>query len=123
MLGFNWHHFNSDLLVISRYPITPLAGTGSRGRGAKLTLSPGQEVYVFDAHLEPYPYQPYDIRDGLITTEAQVIASAQSARGASTTTLVSNMSGALATGLPVFWLAISTSLRISIGRKRQPTQV
>ncbi len=102
MLGFNWHFFNSDLSIISRYPITPLAGTGSRGRGVKLTLSPGQEVYVFDAHLEPYPYQPYDIRDGLITTEAQAIASAQSARGASTTTLMNNMATPLATGLPVF---------------------
>ena len=44
----------------------------------------------------PYPYQPYDIRDGLITTEAQAIAAANAARGGSATSLVNDMSSALA---------------------------
>jgi hypothetical protein len=57
---------------------------------------------VFDVHLAPYPYQPYDIRDGLITTEAQAIAAANSTRGASVTTLINQMSSALTSGSPVF---------------------
>ena len=110
LLGFHWQFFNSDLSLISRYPITQVVpatpGTGSaRTRGAKIELSPGQEVYLFDIHLEPFPYEPYNIRDGLITTEAQAIASAvQSVRGASITTGLTNASGALATGLPVFFV-------------------
>jgi len=100
--GFHWFHFNSDLSLLSRYPITAIPGTHARTRGAKLTLSPGQEVYIFDSHLEPFPYQPYQIRDGAITTEAQAIAAAQAARGVSLTAGLNNMAAALATDLPVF---------------------
>lgn len=106
LLGFHWHGFNSDLSIISRYPITEIvAGPfNARTRGAKIQLSPGQEVYLFDVHLEPYPYEPYDIRDGLITSEAQAIASAQGSRGASLTAGLANAADALATGLPVFYV-------------------
>ena len=102
LLGFNYFRFNGDLAIISRYPITAVPGTNLRTRGAKLTLSPGQEVYLFDSHLEPDPYEPYQIRDGVITTEAQAIASAQSTRGISLTAGLNNMAAALATDLPVF---------------------
>ncbi len=99
-LGFHYHRFNLDLAVVSRYPITQVL-TG----GVKLELSPGQEAYVFDAHLNAYPYQPYDIRDGLITTEAQAIAAAQSTRGSQLSLFLNNfMTTALTSGLPVFFV-------------------
>ena len=96
-LGFYYQGFNSDIAIISRYPIAQVLN-----QGVRLQISPTQEAYVFDVHLAPYPYQPYDIRDGLITTEAQAIAAANSARGSSAATLVNDMSSALASGSPVF---------------------
>lgn len=104
LLGFYWHSFNVDLSVISRYPITQVISGGftSTTRGVKIQLSLGQEVYLFDSHLAPYPYQPYDIRDGLVTTESQAIIDAESARGSQMNSLLSHVSGAVGTGLPVF---------------------
>lgn len=106
LLGFHWNGFFSGLSVISRYPITEIVpgSAAARTRGMKIQLSPGQDVYLFDSHLEPFPYEPYEIRDGDITTEAQAIASAQSSRGASLTAGLTNAAGALASGLPVFYV-------------------
>lgn len=102
-LGYHYHWFNTDLAIVSRYPITQ-AITSGVVRGVKLELSPGQEAYVFDVHLAAYPYQPYDIRDGKITTEAQAIAAAQAARGAYLASYLSGISTQLASGLPVFFV-------------------
>src|SRR3954471_20335938 len=96
-LGFYYHGFNSDTAIISRYPIAEVLG-----QGVRLQISPTQDAYVFDVHLAPYPYQPYDIRDGLITTEAQAIAAASAARGSSISGLLNQMSTALNSGSPVF---------------------
>src|SRR4051794_1297634 len=74
-LGYYYHGFNSDTAIISRYPIAEVFG-----QGVRLQISPTQDAYVFDTHLAPYPYHPYDIRDGLVTTEAQAIAAANAAR-------------------------------------------
>lgn len=94
-LGFYYQGFNSDLAIISRYPITQVLG-----QGVKLQLAPAHEAYLFDVHLKAYPYQPYDIQAGDITTEAQAIAAAQAAR--SMTSVLNGMSTALASGLPTF---------------------
>jgi len=98
-LGFYYHDFDGDNAIISRYPITQILS-----RGVKLQLSPTQEAFVFDVHLAPYPYQPYDIRDGFITSEAQAISQAQAARGGSVTSLLNGMSSAIGSGKPVFLL-------------------
>lgn len=102
-LGFNYHSFNADLAIVSRYPITQVL-TG----GIKIQLSPGQEVYLFNAHLIAYPYQPYLLRPGEpggITTESQAIASAQSTRGMQLSSFLNNfMSAPLSSGLPVFFV-------------------
>ncbi len=96
-LGFYYHSFDSDTAIISRYPITQVLGEGVR-----LQLSPTQDAFLFDVHLTPFPYQPYDIRDGLITTEAQAIAQAQATRGPEVTSLINDMVPAMSTGMPVF---------------------
>jgi endonuclease/exonuclease/phosphatase family metal-dependent hydrolase len=97
ILGFHYHNLGGSTAILSRYPIVE-----GLPQGAKLQLSPTQEAYVFDVHFAPYPYQPYDIRDGLITTEAQAIAGAQATRGSSASALLGGMSSALASGHPVF---------------------
>src|SRR5699024_2310297 len=48
------------------------------------------------------PYEPYEIRDGFITTEVQAIARAQTTRGAAIMGTLNAMSSALNSGLPVF---------------------
>ncbi|MGE3240538.1 MAG: endonuclease/exonuclease/phosphatase family protein [Pirellulales bacterium] len=96
-LGYHYQSLGGSTAIISRFPIVQ-----TLTYGVKVQLAPLQEAFVFDVHLAAYPYQPYDIRDGLITTEAQAIAAAQATRGAATTALVDNMSSALATGVPVF---------------------
>jgi endonuclease/exonuclease/phosphatase family metal-dependent hydrolase len=96
-LGFYYHGFNSDLAIISRYPITQ-----AFNEGVRLQLSPTQDAFLFDVHFSAYPYQPYDIRDGLITTEAQAIAAAQATRGGQVASLISDMAAAMSSNLPVF---------------------
>jgi endonuclease/exonuclease/phosphatase family metal-dependent hydrolase len=96
-LGFHYQSIGGSTAILSRYPIVQ-----SESQGAKLQLSPTQQAYLFDVHLAAFPYQPYDIRDGLITTEAQAIAEAEATRGGTVTSLLSGMAPALASGAPVF---------------------
>lgn len=123
-LGFYYHGFDSDLAIISRYPIAEVLSEGVR-----LKVSPTQDAYLFNVHLSAYPYQPYDIRDGKLTTEAQAITAAQSARGAEVTSLLNATSLPLATGLPVFltgdfnepshldWTQAAASAGLHFGKK------
>lgn len=96
-LGFHYQSLGGSTAILSRYPIVQ-----SVNQGAKLRLSSTQEAYVFNVHLTPYPYQPYDLRDGVISTEAQAIVAAQATRGGSVTSLLAGMRPALASGTPVF---------------------
>ena len=96
-LGFYYHGFDDDLAIISRYPIVD-----ALNQGIRLRVSPTQDAFLFDAHLTAFPYQPYDIRDGKITTEAQAIAQASAARGAETAALLNSMQPAKAIGIPTF---------------------
>jgi exodeoxyribonuclease-3 len=102
MMGFHFHQQSgSDIQTISRYPIVDQT-PGSLG--VKIELSPGQEMWLFNSHLAAYPYQPYDLRDGILPmNEAAVIAAADSARGSQVTTYLNEMSTALAGSDPVFF--------------------
>lgn len=102
-LGFHYRQQSSgDIQVMSRYPIT---ASSAGNLGVQIELSPGQNAWLFNAHLAAYPYQPYDLRDGeLAMNEAAVIAAANSARGSGTTSYLNAMSSALATGAPLFFV-------------------
>ncbi|MDZ4779428.1 MAG: endonuclease/exonuclease/phosphatase family protein [Planctomycetia bacterium] len=97
MLGFYHHVQDGDISVLSRYPITQTLSSG-----VEVALPSGEPAYLFNVHLAAYPYQPYDIRDGLISTEVQVIAAAQAARGAAMSRTLETMSPYLTNGAPVF---------------------
>lgn len=101
-MGFHYYQQSGgDIQVISRYPIT---GSASGNLGVQIALSPGQNVWLFNAHLAAYPYQPYDLRDGVLPmNEASVIAAANSARGGGTTSYLSSMASVIASGEPVFF--------------------
>ena len=101
-LGFNYHQQSSgDIQVISRYPIV---GQSAGNLGVKIALSPGQEIWLFNSHLAAYPYQPYDLRDGILPmNEAAVISAATAARGSQVTSYLNDMAAALSSRLPVFF--------------------
>jgi endonuclease/exonuclease/phosphatase family metal-dependent hydrolase len=101
-MGFFYHQQSGgDIQTISRYPIVDQTPSNL---GVKIELSPGQDEWLFNAHLAPYPYQPYDLRDGVLPmNEAAVIAAANSARGSQVTTYFSDMAAALAGDEPVFF--------------------
>ena len=97
-LGFYYHEIDSgDNAILSRYPITT-----TFGYGAGIALPGGGEAYVFDVHLTAYPYQPYDIRDGLVSTEEGAIAGAEAAR-AWVQSPLADLGPYLAAGAPVFF--------------------
>ena len=95
--GEDWH---SHGMIISRFPII-----GTSGLGALIQITPEQTAWVFNVHFAPYPYQPYDLRDGkLAQSEAVVVAAAESVRGGQVDSLVTAITnnGAMDAGVPVF---------------------
>ncbi len=101
-MGFHYYQQSGgDIQVISRYPIV----AHSPGNlGVNIALSPTQNVWLFNAHFAPYPYQPYDLQDGILPrNESAVIAAANSARGGQVSTYLNDMNIALGSGLPVFF--------------------
>ena len=53
----------SDCSIISRYPMVASQVIGN-SRGVTVQLSPGQRAHLFNCHLAPYPYGPYDLKNG-----------------------------------------------------------
>jgi len=106
MLGWNFRVFstdygselgNVDTSILSRFPITQTLRSGIR-----VEIAPGKEAFVFDTHLAPYPYQPYDIRDHVISTEAQAVTSANNTRSAQINLVLAEAAPYISTGRAVF---------------------
>lgn len=96
-LGFNYQSLGTSTAILSRYPILQTFDSG-----VKVRLSAQLEAYVFNVHLPPYEYQPYNIRDGFITNEAQAIAEAKATRNV--TGVLNAMTPSLNSGDPVFFV-------------------
>ncbi len=96
-LGFYYHSISNSEAIISRYPIT-----STNSSGIQITLPDGLEVYVFNAHLTSYPYEPYEIRDRDITSESAAINSANRTRGAEMRRLVNTIQNWVPEKAPVF---------------------
>jgi len=54
----------ADCPIVSRYPILSSPINTQRGVGGTIQLSPGQHVHLFNCHLVPFPYGPYDLKNG-----------------------------------------------------------
>ena len=79
----------------------PRLGSG----GVRVRLDSGQEVCVFNVHLNPYPYQPYQllgIGKDVIRTEAEAIAAASKTRGHQIEELLKKIGHLPNKDLPVF---------------------
>ena len=101
-LGMHYHQQSSGgIQVLSRYPIV---GQSPANLGVEIRLAPDFDIWLFNAHYAPYPYQPYDLRDGVLPMDEQaVIAAANDARGGQLTNYLNDMTAALASGSPVFF--------------------
>jgi endonuclease/exonuclease/phosphatase family metal-dependent hydrolase len=101
-MGFHYHQQSGgDIQVISRYPIVMNSPSNF---GVAIAVSPNLNIWLFNSHLAAYPYQPYDLQDGVLPrNENAVIAAANSARGGQVTTYLNDMAGALASDMPVFF--------------------
>ncbi len=96
-LGFEYQVLGGSTAVLSRFPIV-----GAFGDGVEIDLGSGNSAFMFDVHLAPYPYQPYDFRDGLITTELEAISGAIATRGAAIGNVLNQMTTAIGSGMPTF---------------------
>lgn len=74
-LGYYYHHHEeheaagkNDTGLLSRYPISRVTRYG-----ATIYLTVNDPVHIANVHLSPYPYEPYDLRDGAITPEEAVV--------------------------------------------------
>lgn len=73
-LGYYYHHHaeheaggENDLGLLSRYPISQVTRYG-----ATIYLTVNDPVHIANVHLSPYPYEPYELRDGEITPDEAV---------------------------------------------------
>lgn len=95
MLGFHAQPLGGSTAILSRWPIV-----SHSPNGAVIETPDGGRLAIYNVHLAPYPYQPYDLRDEKIKTEAEAIDGAKAAR--SITAVLEEMSEHLASGMPVF---------------------
>jgi len=105
MLG--WHHVQQkrSVAILSRFEIIE---TTEKKNGVKVRLPSGQEVFVFNIHFRPAPYQPYQLlnipygKGAFLKTEAQAIIAANKARGDQAAALLKDIAAAGAKGTPMF---------------------
>ncbi len=86
-----------DTGILSKYPIVEVLPSG-----VLLELPFGKKVAVFNIHLAPYPYEPYEIRDGHLLSADAVEASARDNRLTQLEVVLQEMQPMLAEGTPVF---------------------
>jgi endonuclease/exonuclease/phosphatase family metal-dependent hydrolase len=104
-LNFYYHSFdktsgnlsNNDTGILSRYPITEILDDGV------LIELPGEQIIaVFSVHLSPYPYEPYDIRDGKLKTQGEAVYSASQTRMTEINPVLAVIDSLTNSGMPVF---------------------
>lgn len=104
MLSLEYLRQGESFGILSRFRCLE---TTSQRWGAKFGLASGRSLWVFNAHLAYWPYQPYQILGipyedaSFLKTEAEAIRAAREARGDQVAMLVRELSQALESGLPV----------------------
>ena len=73
----------SSVAILSKYPFEVINDSQF-----KIIMNDDLFINFFNIHLPAYPYQPYDIRDTLITTELQAIHQAEQTRGTQVNELI-----------------------------------
>jgi hypothetical protein len=104
-LHYHFHSFSKsdgnlsdqDTGILSRFPFSRYSENG-----VVVRVNPGLEVGLFTVHLAPYPYQPYDFRDGIIDTADEAVEAATETRGTSIESVLDEIAEVKADGIPVF---------------------
>jgi endonuclease/exonuclease/phosphatase family metal-dependent hydrolase len=104
-LDYYSHHFpktsanlsNQDTGILSRFPIVRLLTDG-----VIVQVNKNLQVAVFTVHLSPYPYEPYDFRDGIITTAEEAVARASQTRLPEIEPVIDQIEAIKAESIPVF---------------------
>ncbi len=97
-----WNHVNlqgGSTSIITRFPIVKKT---PQGWGAAIQINANETVTMFNAHLPPGPYQPYQLRDRSINTEAATIQAAKGARGRQVTAVLADIQSVVEQGHPMF---------------------
>jgi exodeoxyribonuclease III len=103
-----WNHVNlqgGSTSIITRFPIVEKT---PQGWGAGIRINDNETVTMFNAHLAPSPYQPYQLADipygtgRFIKTEAETIDEAKKARGRQVTALLADIQAVVEQGRPMF---------------------
>jgi exonuclease III len=105
-LRYHFHSFSKtdgnlndqDTGILSRFPFTRYSENG-----VVVRVNSGLDVGIFTVHLAPYPYQPYDFRDGIITTSQQAVQAAIQTRIPSIESVLEEVDELKADGIPVFF--------------------
>lgn len=104
-LKYHFHSFSKsagnlsdqDTGILSRFPFTRYSQNG-----VVVKVNSDLEVGIFSMHLAPYPYQPYDFRDGIIDTPAEAVEAATETRIASIEDVLEEIKEIQADDIPVF---------------------
>ncbi len=105
LLGFHYFDQGGRTAVLSRYPIQN--STPSKW-GVEIEVPEFGSIYLFNAHLSPAPYQPYQLlsipyhNGKFIKTEEEAVAEAKAARGGQVERLLAEIRPVLADGHVVF---------------------
>lgn len=104
-LDFSFHAFpkttangsDQDTGILSRYPIVR-----TLTNGVVVRIRDSLEVAVFTVHLSPYPYEPYDFRDGKLSSAEEAVASAAALRLPEIVPVLEEMESLKKDEMPVF---------------------
>lgn len=101
-LGYYFHHHGeheasgkNDTGLLSRYPLSRVTRYG-----ATIYLTVNDPVHIANVHLSPYPYEPYELRDGEISPE-EAVAQARYTRFPEIQPVLEALEGPLEEGIPV----------------------
>ena len=86
---------NKSVAMLSKFPLEIVDDIQ-----CKVMFNDDFYLHFFNVHLPSSPYQPYDIRDTLITTQAQAVHQAEQTRGTEVTELVSSVENII-TNMPI----------------------
>lgn len=102
ILGWN-HERHGSSGIVTRFEIT-----ARHENGVRIRLDSGREAEVFNVHLKPAPYQPYQLLEipygngPFIKTGEEAIAAANAARGPQVEALLKNIAALPDAERPVF---------------------
>jgi exonuclease III len=101
-LGYYFHHHGeheasgeNDTGLLSRYPLSQVTRYG-----ATIYLTVNDPVHIANVHLSPYPYEPYELRDGELDPD-EAVAQARFSRLPEIQPVLEALEEPLASGVPV----------------------